>query len=229
MSRGKGVLLFFAAVCFLAVFPCGVIVAGTAEDEIVDFIKRIYTDREVQVAFARLPHSIKDKARVKTLSFSKVPDAAGDGICLVSVEGQKGTDMNVYVPFKVQVKRAFYSVKHNMKKGDTLRTADITAKETFFQGPSPAYPAGIEDIVGRAAKKEMLAGEIITKQMLEEQVAVAKGEIVSMTVENKKLLVQAKGTALEKGKLGDLVRVKSASGREVIGRVTGNSAISIEF
>jgi len=65
--------------------------------------------------------------------------------------------------------------------------------------------------------------------MLEEQLVLAKGEIVNMTLESKKLLVQAKGVALEKGKMGDTVRVRSASGKEVIGKVTGSNSISVEF
>jgi flagella basal body P-ring formation protein FlgA len=43
------------------------------------------------------------------------------------------------------------------------------------------------------------------------------------------LVVQGKGTALEKGKVGDLVRVKSPSGKEVIGKVTGNDTVAVEF
>jgi flagella basal body P-ring formation protein FlgA len=50
-----------------------------------------------------------------------------------------------------------------------------------------------------------------------------------MTVENERLLVQAKGVALDKGRMGDLVRIKSASGKEVIGRVNGNDSVIVEF
>ena len=84
-------------------------------------------------------------------------------------------------------------------------------------------------MLNKTAKKEIHAGEVITKQHLEDQVAVQKGETVSMTVENESLLVQAKGVALEKGRIGDLVRVKSSSGKEVIGKVSGNDSVIVGF
>jgi flagella basal body P-ring formation protein FlgA len=229
MSRGRAASILLAVVLVVFFLPAKLVIAGSTEDQIAEFIKRIYSDGEVQVTFAQLPQFARNARVVKSISFSKVPDAAGDGICLVSMEGRNGSDTNVYVPFKVQVKRVLYGLKHGVKKGDTIHLDDVTLKETFLQGAYSAYPAGVEDIVGKAAKKEMLPGEIITKQMLEEQVVVTKGEQVNMKVENQKLLVQSRGMALEKGKLGDFIRVKSASGREVVGRVTGSNSIAVEF
>jgi len=229
MLRDRRTLTLFFALLLTALLPCMTARAGTADVEIVDFIKRLYSDNEVQVTFTQLPQSLRDGAKVKSISFSKVPDFAGDGVCLVGIEGRHGLDTNVYVPFKIQVKRVLFSLKRNLKKGETVRLDDLTSKETFLQGAATPYPAGAEEIVGRSAKKEISAGEIIVKQMLEEQLVLAKGEIVNMTLESKKLLVQAKGVALEKGKMGDTVRVRSASGKEVIGKVTGSNSISVEF
>lgn len=203
--------------------------ATSVENELVRFIKKLYGGSEIQVTFNHLPQHLVESKRIKSISFSKVPDTMGDGICLVGVEGQGRSSTNVYVPFKVQIKRTLYSVKRNIKKGDTIRLDDIAVKETYLQGSAAGYPIGIEEVVGKAAKKEMLAGQIVTTQMLEEQVMVTRGETVNMTVENKRLIVQAKGIALEKGGIGDFVRVKSASGKEIIGRVTGNNSITVEF
>jgi flagella basal body P-ring formation protein FlgA len=58
---------------------------------------------------------------------------------------------------------------------------------------------------------------------------VARGEVVNMTVENSRIVVHAKGIAMEKGGIGDLVKVKSSSGKEIVGRVTGSNSISIQF
>ncbi len=229
MLRDRGVSFLLAVALLCVCVPGRSAMIGTGEEAIVEFVKKIYSETDVQVIFAGQSQPIRDRARIKNISFAKVPDTSGDGICLVTVEGRNRSDTNLYVPFKVQAKRRLYSLKHNIRKGDTITLNDISAKETFLQGGPSIYPFEVQDVVGKAAKKELMAGEILTKQMLEEHVAVTKGETVSMTVEKKDILVQGKGLALEKGRMGDLVRVKSPSGKEIFGRVTGNGSVSVEF
>jgi len=119
--------------------------------------------------------------------------------------------------------------KRDIAKGEAIHLIDLAAKETYLNGSGGVYPENVEAVLNKTAKKEIHAGEVITKQHLEDQVAVQKGETVSMTVENESLLVQAKGVALERGRIGDLVRVKSSSGKEVIGKVSGNDSVIVGF
>jgi flagellar basal body P-ring formation protein FlgA len=228
MLGGKTKLLFPALVFLIAMMPQPAW-AASAEAEIKNFIKQIYADSEIQVVFAQLPPALRDTPRLKNISFAKVPDPSGDGICLVGIEGKNGAESSVYVPFKVLVNRRLYMVKHDIAKGEAIHLIDLAVKETYLNGSGGAYPEKIEDVLSKTAKKEIHAGEIITKQLLEDRMAVQKGETVNVIVENTRLLVQAKGVALEKGRMGDLVRVKSASGKEVIGRVSGNDSVVVEF
>jgi len=203
--------------------------AAAPEAEIKDFIKQIYADSEIQIVFAQLPPVLKNSVSLRNISFAKVPDPTGDGVCLVGIEGKNGAESSVYVPFKVLVKRTLYMAKRDIAKGEAIHLIDLAAKETYLNGSGGVYPENVEAVLNKTAKKEIHAGEVITKQHLEDQVAVQKGETVSMTVENESLLVQAKGVALERGRIGDLVRVKSSSGKEVIGKVSGNDSVIVGF
>ena len=203
--------------------------AAAPEAEIKDFIKQIYADSEIQIVFAQLPPVLKNSVSLRNISFAKVPDPTGDGVCLVGIEGKNGGESSVYVPFKVLVKRTLYMAKRDIAKGEAIHLIDLAAKETYLNGSGGVYPENVEAVLNKTAKKEIHAGEVITKQHLEDQVAVQKGETVSMTVENESLLVQAKGVALERGRIGDLVRVKSSSGKEVIGKVSGNDSVIVGF
>ena len=200
----------------------------SAESQVEEFVKQVYGETEIEVTF-NLPRQLRGDALIRNISFSKVPDLSGDGICLLCVESKTGTETNVYVPFKVLVKRPLYSLRSAMKKGDILRLSDVTSKPTFLAGGRKGYPRSIEDVVGKSVKRDMAVGEIVTLQVLEDHLVVLKGEVVNMTVENARLLIQAKGTALEKGKMGDFIRIRSASGREIIGRVTGSSSVTVQF
>ena len=227
-DRGRSATLFLLCLFVTAILPCTVS-ATTLESEVSRFVKQMYAGSDIEITIASLPHQAKGEVRVKTLGFTKVPDANGEGICLAGIEKNTGAEASVYVPFRVLVKKKLYVVKHHLAKGDAIRLADLDEKESFLNGVGANYPACVEEIVGRTAKKEIPAGEIVTSQLLEYAMAVRKGEAVSMRAENNRLVVQAKGTALEKGKVGDLVRVRSPSGKEVTGKVTGNDTVAVEF
>ena len=217
---GKGRTAALALLCLFAavMLPCSVR-ATTLESEVSRFVQHMYG----------VPHQAKGEVSVKTLGFTKVPDANGDGVCLAGIEGRTGVETNVYVPFRVLVKKKLYMAKHHLTKGEAIRLADLDEKESFLNGVGADYPACVEEIVGKTAKKEIPAGEIVTSQFLEKAMAVQKGETVNMRAESNRLVVQWKGTALEKGKVGDLVKVRSPSGKEVIGKVTGNNTVAVEF
>jgi len=225
-DKNRLLLILF---CLFAVALPRLSWAADAEAQIKDFIKQIYAGNEIQVVFAQLPQVLKSNVGLRDISFAKVPDPMGDGVCLVGIEGKNGTESSVYVPFKVLVKRTLYMAKRDIGKGEAIHLIDLAVKETYLNGSGGAYPETVEAVLNKTAKKEIHAGEVITKQLLEDQMAVRKGETVSMTVENENLLVQAKGVALEKGRIGDLVRVKSASGKEVTGKVSGDDSVVVEF
>jgi flagella basal body P-ring formation protein FlgA len=227
-DRGRSAALFLLCLFVAVILPCSVS-ATTLESEVSRFVKQMYAGSDIEITIASLPHQAKGEVRVKTLGFTKVPDANGDGICLAGIEEKTGVEASVYVPFRVLVKKKLYVAKHHLTKGDAIRLADLDEKESFLNGVGADYPSAVEEIVGKTAKKEIPAGEIVTSRLLECAMAVQKGEVVSMRAENNRLVVQGKGTALEKGKVGDLVRVKSPSGKEVIGKVTGNDTVAVEF
>lgn len=201
----------------------------TVEGDVTDFVKGMYRDEEVRVVLGTIPLRVKEQTKVTSMSFKKVPDANGDGVCLVVLQGKNGLESSAYVPFKVLVKKKLYTVNRNIEKGDVLQSRDLSEKQTFLTGSSSLYPDRIEEVAGRTAKKDIPSGEVVTKQVLEDRVIVSKGETVSLTAENRTILVQAKGTAMEKGKIGDTIRVKGVSGKEVIGRVVGSGTVAVEF
>lgn len=227
MSRGSLLALPRSVVIAVLLVPC--VAHGSVGTDIGNFVRQFYGDKDVQVTFAQIPARVKDGAKVKTISFAKVPDAKGDGICLVGIEDKNGTEGNAYVPFRVLMKRKFYMFKRDVAKGDVIRPADVTEKETYLNGSGAPYPAGFDDIDGRAAKKATRAGEIITRDLLEEQITLRKGETVSIVAHNSHLTVETKGVALEKGRMGEFVRVRGPSGKEILGKILGNSTVMVEF
>jgi flagellar basal body P-ring formation protein FlgA len=229
MSEDSLKRLLVTLVFLLLLLPAVAQAGKGVEGDVTDLVKGMYPDQEVRVVLGSVPLRLKEQTTVASVSFKKVPDASGDGVCLVILQGKNGLESSAYVPFKVLVKRRLYTAKRNIEKGDVLHLGDLSEKQTYLSGSSATYPDRIEDVTGRVAKKEIPAGEVVTRQVLEDRVVVSKGDVVSLTAESGQMLVQAKGTAMEKGRMGDTIRVKGTSGKEVLGRVVGSNSVAVEF
>ena len=83
-------------------------------------------------------------------------------------------------------------------------------------------------VVGRRTTRMLAMGDVVLSDAVELPPLIQKGDVVTMMVESPGLLVTAKGIAQEKGKAGDLVRVKNvASGREVVGKVESEKTVRV--
>jgi flagellar basal body P-ring formation protein FlgA len=200
------------------------------EKKLMSFIKQFYgEENDLQVKFNTIPEYLKGNTKVKSISFARIPDAQGNGLCLVEFTAKETRERNAYVAFKVFKKKALFMMKNTGKKGDILTASDIVEKDTFLTGAT-AYPGSRDEVIGKRLLKELPAGTVITSQALEEQILVRTGEIVNIVVENPRLTIHTSGKALDRGKMGDTVRVKNlTSGKEIYGKVTGSSAVTVEF
>lgn len=201
------------------------------ESKISGFIRKIYDDNDdLQIKFGNIPAPLKDRPNVKNMSFAKVPDAKGAGVCLVEIDGKNNRERSFYVPFRATKKTKVFILTHSGRKSDVLRPESVMAKETHFNEKKPAYPSRLDDIVGRTLRRDVAAGTVVAFSMLDDPVVIQKGEVVNIIAENKKLIVRTKGKAMEKGKLGDSIRVKnSLSEREVFGKVVDDNTILVKF
>jgi flagella basal body P-ring formation protein FlgA len=203
----------------------------TVEVKIKDFIRKFYNERkDIYIKLNHLPDSLKDKSRVKHINFAKIPDSNGDGLCLVEIDEKHGRTKNVYVSFRVSNKRKMFVLKQGAKKGDIVRSDDIFVKEVYLNGNGMDYPLKIDDVTGKALKRDVSAGTVITSQVLEDSFVMQRGDTVNIVAENKKLLVQTKGRTLERGKIGDFIRVKNlTSNKEIVGRVVGSGIVKVDL
>jgi len=225
-------LAFMAALVFLTGMDAYSQDQSFIEAKIGDFIRKIYNDDDdLQIKFGNIPAPLRGRPNVKNINFAKAPDAKGDGVCLVEfVDDKNNRDRSVYVPFRAIKKTKLFILTHSGKKNDLLRPESVTTKETLFNEKKPGYPSRLDDIVGRTLKKDVAAGTVITYSMLDDPVVIQKGEIVNIVAENKKLMVQAKGKAMEKGRVGESIRVKNTlSEKEIFGKVVDDNTILVKF
>ncbi len=211
----------------------GLYAAGESatETRIIRFIKQIYPEGDaVRVRLNSMPSQLRSNAKIVNLSFSRIPDVSGEGICAVEIENSPGRTRTVQIPFKVFTKRALFMLKQAGQKGDTIGMNDILVRETYMNGNGTGYPGAAEDVVGKVLKRDVPANTLITDRILDDRVVLKRGDVVTIIAESSKLVVQAKGKTVDKGRIGDTIRVKNiASGKELTARVVSGSAVKVEF
>jgi flagella basal body P-ring formation protein FlgA len=224
-------LVLTVSVLFLAVPVAGGEEVTLLEAKLTHFIKQFYGQGDdIRIRFGTIPGYLKDGVRVKNINFSRVPDASGDGVCFVEVEGGSVRARNVYVSFKVLLKKKLFVLQQGGKKGDTVDLHDIAVKDTYLSGGANLYPASQDEVIGKKLRRDLPAGTVLTSQALDTPVMLERGEIVTIMAENKRLLVQTKGQTLEKGRLGDIIKVKNiTSGKQLMGRITADNTVIVAF
>ena len=154
----------------------------------------------------------------------------GDGICAVEIETAPGRLRTVQVPFRVFTKRELYVLKAAGQKGDAIGPKDIVVRETYMNGKGSGYPTSVDDVVGKVLKRDVPANTLVTDQILEDRIVVRRGDAVTIIAESDKLVVRTKGKTVDKGRMGDVIRVKNTvSGKEVMAKVVSSSSVKVEF
>ncbi|HBA56061.1 MAG TPA: flagella basal body P-ring formation protein FlgA [Syntrophorhabdus aromaticivorans] len=201
------------------------------ETRLTNFVKKIYDEsEEIHVRPRNIPAQLKGRPNIRNISFVRMPDSRGEGLCLVEIEGKNRRDKNVYVPFRVTRKTRVFVLMENGKKGDVIRRDSVALRDTSLNDRRSVYPSRLEDVVGKTLKKDVPGGTVITSPLLDNPVVIERGEVVSIVAENRRIVVRAKGRALEKGRMGDSIRVKNTSSdREIYGKVVGDSVVSVSF
>lgn len=87
----------------------------------------------------------------------------------------------------------------------------------------------VNEVAGMFAKRPIRAGETIKKTYIKPERLVKRGDKVVVSVEGETLVIKSKGTATEDGSMGRSIGVRTASGREISGRVVGPGEIAVEF
>jgi len=204
----------------------------SVDRRLIGFISEYYGQKnDILIKLNSQPSVLRDDSvKVRDISFAKLPDSNGNGICSVELEDKKKTIRNVLVAFKVMNKKKIYVLNENMVRGEIITADKITVKEIVLNEDKRNYPAEIEDVVGKMLKRDLNRGTAITKDVIEDHFVIKRNDIVNIIIEHKRLVVKTKGRAIDRGKVGDVIRVKNlTSQKEVMGRVTGSGIINVEM
>lgn len=108
-------------------------------------------------------------------------------------------------------------LKKNARPGQSLGEEDIEMREVMSNTLLPQTIRTAEDIIGREPNyRSLKAGQPLTTQDLKTAFAIKQGDIVTMVLKSRNMVVTAKGKSLDNTKLGETVRVANLDTKKVV-------------
>jgi len=122
----------------------------------------------------------------------------------------------IYLTVDVVVNETIYVAARTLPRGHVLTEADVTVAERDVAMLSAGYVSRPEEILGRRLKQPLIEGRALTPRMVAADIAVRRGQSVTLTVRSDALAIRMKGKALMDGTVNQRIRVENSTSRRVV-------------
>jgi len=141
----------------------------------------------------------------------------------------KGTKpWKLYIPVNVVVTDTVLIAKRTLPRGHTLMADDFVSEQRDVSRLVRGYISDDEAITGQRLKTQMMAGSILTPAMVKADIAIRRGQTVTLTIASGGINIQMSGKALMDGALSQRIRVENTnSGRIVEGIVRSREHVEV--
>ncbi len=142
---------------------------------------------------------------------------------------QGATLWNVYLPVTVQVLAPAVVVASALPAGAQLDPSQLGQSEVdWAAAPTPPYTAA-EALNGRVLARPVAAGQALRSSDLQPRRWFAVGDTVRITARGAGFAITSEGQALTPGHEGQPARVRTDSGRIVVGRPVGERRLELSL
>jgi len=134
----------------------------------------------------------------------------------------------VYVPVNVFVTDTVLVARRTLPRGHVLVADDLKAEPRDVSRLVSGYISNIDALVGQRLKSQLIAGRILTPAMLKADIAVKRGQAVTLIIDSGGISIQTGGKALMDGAINQRIQVEnSKSGRVVEGIVRSREHVEV--
>jgi flagella basal body P-ring formation protein FlgA len=117
---------------------------------------------------------------------------------------------------------------NSLRKGREITVDDIELIRAEQRG-SQSVVSSLEEVLGMTAKRPINPGDIIKQSYIMPMNLVKRGDVVTLKIENEKLMIRSMGKAMQNGARGAVISARTLSGKEIFGKVTGPGELQISF
>jgi flagella basal body P-ring formation protein FlgA len=201
-------------------------IAATAEQFLRDRIGRAASRTTVQAGTLDSRHRLALCSKPLEAFLRRGTKIASRTIVGVRCSGEK--PWKVYVPVDVVVTDAVLVARRTLPRGHLLVADDLTTEQRDVSRLVSGYISNVEELLGQRLKTQLIAGRILTPAMLQADIAVKRGQAVTLTTKSGGIDIQMSGKALMDGAINQRIRVENTnSGRVVEGIVRSREHVEV--
>ena len=187
--------------------------------DIVVYELKVMSNRSVPVG--KVSFQLFQKDRRKLEGYVKL-------IAMVSVN--RVIKNKVKLSAWVDVFESVVCASRNLKKGKVIKKDDAYLERKNVSHLSPNILTDINKVAGLMVKHNVKADTILKEWMLEKPPIVERGDKVIIVAESGALKISAPGRVLERGYLGELIKVQnSMSKKAVYAKVVNSQTVMVDF
>ena len=219
---------------YIAAFLVTLLLPAASNASVNEFVKgelasMLPWERDsIEVDEVEIPGFAAGKGASLSLDMPKRLEGPGKVSFKVEVR-EKGSPVRVFWgSARVRVFKEAVVALRPMKAKTKIKAADIKTAKVELIEASSAF-ASVDEIEGMVVKRPINAGAVIKREFVKKETIVKRGEAVALMVEGPSIRIRSHGVATEDGHKGAVIAVRTASGKEVPGLVTGPGEIVIGF
>ena len=113
--------------------------------------------------------------------------------------------------------------------GQQLTAADISFSRYDTSTISKDFFTSAEQIIGQQIKRNLKAGTLLGSDMLDAPLLIERGDLLLIQTKRPGLKVKMQGVAMERGKLGQVIRVRNSQSNNIVAaRVLAAGIVQVE-
>jgi flagella basal body P-ring formation protein FlgA len=135
----------------------------------------------------------------------------------------------LYLSYKVTLTGPALLARRALAAGSTPAPGDLMPGTVIYAGDPGRYPVEAAGLAGATLMRPLPAGQPVTVDLLRTPVIIQAGQKVRAVLSGAGFQVGQEGIALGQAKAGDVVRLKTPSGRFIQGVVQPDGTVRIQF
>ena len=139
-----------------------------------------------------------------------------------------GGDSNrvIWVRFRTSVEAPVVLTRRALERGSKIKASDVVLATRSITKNRPYY--NVEDAIGRATRSPLNRGEILHIRNTKSSATMKRGEQVRVLIRRGAVSIRTTGEALEKGAIGDRIRVRIApTGKTIAALVKAEGLVEV--
>lgn len=220
--------LYIAAFLLTIFFPAA---AGASIEEFVknELSSMLPWERAaVEVDEVEVPGFVSAKGSSIRLEAPKRPIGPGKVSFKIEVREKGHQERVFWGTARVRVFKQAVVALRPLKARTKITADDITLARVELSDATGSF-GSIEELGNMEAKRPISAGAVIKTEYVKKETVIRRGEKVLVMVEGPSIRIRSQGIAREDGHVGATIAVRTASGKDVPGQVTGPGEIVMGF